>query len=182
MSEHMPQHEDPLNLRTLPTLAPGRDGWPAIAAALTADRRQRRLRRVALVGLPVTAGLALALGLGLQQWATEPLPAPEVHEVAAADAAAGVTGAATPELEPLIALSQRMESRLRLLRQAAGALPADRVVHQVELEDLVIQIDEALSGNPEDLGLWRQRVGLLMDLETLYSSSLRREYHQMASL
>jgi hypothetical protein len=184
MSEHTQQHDDPLNLRSLPPLESGHDGWPAIATALAAQRRQR-WRRVAVVGLPVAAALLLALGLGLRPSPPGPLPADAGAQMAAAEATAvadSAAGAGALALDKLIALSQRMESRLRVLRYSTGTLPAGSVVHQVELEDLVVQLDEELSRNPADLGLWRQRVSLLMDLETLYTNNLRREYHQMASL
>ena len=51
-----------------------------------------------------------------------------------------------------------------------------------ELEDLVVQVDEQLSRTPDSAALWSQRVDLLVDLERLYESGLRREYHRMASL
>jgi hypothetical protein len=85
-------------------------------------------------------------------------------------------------LDALVALSQRLEGRLRHIRTEVGRLPANAVVYQVELEDLVVQVDEELSRQPDSLALWNQRVALLLDLERLYENSLRREYDRIASL
>ncbi|MGD8681898.1 MAG: hypothetical protein PVJ33_16125, partial [Lysobacterales bacterium] len=86
------------------------------------------------------------------------------------------------QLDSLIALSQRLEGRLRLMRKQAGDMPSRALVYQVELEDLVVQVDDALSMNPDSVPLWNQRVNLLADLNTLYEDRLRREYRQIASL
>jgi len=82
----------------------------------------------------------------------------------------------------MITLSQRLEGRLRTIRAGMGDLPARSVVYQVELEDLIVQVDEELSIQPDSLSLWSQRVDLLMNLERLYENNLRRDYQQMASL
>ena len=82
----------------------------------------------------------------------------------------------------MVALSQQLETRLRGICAESGSLPSSDVVYQVELEDLVAQVDEELSRQPDSLVLWNQRVSLLMDLERLYENSLRREYHRIASL
>jgi hypothetical protein len=102
-------------------------------------------------------------------------------------APAEVAGATTESgaqdsLDAMIALSQQLEGRLRTIRADVGSLPSSAVVYQVELEDLVVQVDEELSRQPDSLPLWNQRVALLLDLERLYANSLRREYHRMASL
>lgn len=179
------KQEDPLNLQSLPLVAPPADGWPAVEAALRRDGRRRTLHRYAGAALAAAASLALAFGLFLR----EPLPAPQ-QEAAPAVAAHGAGEATGPDapgsreqtLDALIALSQRLETRLRLLRAEGGSLPAGAVVYQVELEDLVVQVDEELSQRPDSLALWNQRVSLLMDLERLYQDRLRREYRRMASV
>ncbi|MNC99181.1 hypothetical protein D3C83_173790 [compost metagenome] len=61
-------------------------------------------------------------------------------------------------------------------------MPAQTVVYQVELEDLVAQVDDALSLKPDSRELWSQRVNLLLDLEQLYQRELRRDDSNLASL
>ena len=69
-----------------------------------------------------------------------------------------------------------------LTRSQAGVMPTSSVIYQVELEDLVAQVDEALSMRPDSMDLWSQRINLMLDLSQLYQNELRREYHLMASL
>ena len=70
----------------------------------------------------------------------------------------GETVALSGNSDAMIALSQRLEGRLRPIRAGVGDLPARAVVYQVELEDLVVQVDEELSSRPDSLPLWSQRV------------------------
>lgn len=94
-------------------------------------------------------------------------------------------GASPPDADTiatLVGLSQQLESRLRGLRAEAGMLPADTLMYQVELEDLVVQVDDALSRRPDSRALWSQRVNLLLDLNQLYHQELRREQLPIASL
>ncbi len=71
---------------------------------------------------------------------------------------------------------------MRAYRSEIGGLPTDALVYQVELEDLVAQVDEQLSVNPDSTELWGQRVNLMLDLSRLYQNQLRRDYSRMASL
>ena len=87
-----------------------------------------------------------------------------------------------PTAESLIALSQKLENRLRMYRSQMGDLPADALVYQVELQDLIVQVDGELSLSPDSVDLWGQRVNLMMDVVRLYENSLRRDYRRMASL
>jgi hypothetical protein len=187
MQPVMQKQEDPFNLRGLPSVEPPRDGWPAIEAALRQDRRRRTNWRYAGAALAAAATVTLALGLSLRQ----PLPTPAEQPLTQAQPAAqqeliGATGAdsasPTDTLDSVITLSQRLERRLRDIRAGVGDLPASAVVYQVELEDLIVQVDEELSTQPDSLALWSRRVDLLIDLERLYANSLRRDYQQMASL
>ena len=175
------KQEDPLNLQSLPLVSPARDGWPAVEAALRRDARRRSLARYAAGALTAAATVTLALGLYRQQ------PTVESAGPVAADLAGDATQIQAPApaantLDALVALSQRLEGRLRHIRTEVGRLPANAVVYQVELEDLVVQVDEELSRQPDSLALWNQRVALLLDLERLYENSLRREYDRIASL
>jgi hypothetical protein len=185
------QAEDPLNLQSLPLVDPPDDAWPAIEAALLRrDSRQKRARRVG-GALAAVATVTLAVGLFFEG----PLrsPAPEVQpatnpgaatlartEGRAVDATTEPT--ADSQLSSLITLSQQLEERLRTMRQQVGDMPSGALVYQVELEDLVVQVDDALSINPDSMPLWSQRVDLLADLNMLYEDRLRREYRQVASL
>jgi hypothetical protein len=195
MTQLRQKQEDPLNLRSLPMVSAPADVWPAVEAALRQDLRRRMLWRIAGGALAAAATLALALGLHLRAPTDRRVEAERdlanrLHETPGTNAAAELPRTAAGEslaassatLETLITLSQQLEARLRTIRAEGGSLPASAVVYQVELEDLVIQVDEELSRDPESLALWSQRVSLLTDLEQLYENRLRREYHRMASL
>ena len=191
MKHLMQKQHDPLGLQGLPQVSPPRDGWPAIEAGLRRDRRRRTVRRYAASALAAAAVAVLALTLVVQQPLSElPAGAPgalsqrDQPPAEAGDAAASATDrtVSTATLDSLMTLSQRLESRLRRYRSGLGALPASDLVYQVELEDLVVQVDEELSAQPDSVPLWNQRVTLLRDLERLYQNSLRREYRQLASL
>jgi len=161
---HIMQKEtDPLNLGTLPAVAPPNDGWPAIRAGLEKQQRNRRWTRYSLSTLAAAAVVTLAVGLYVHQ------PEPD-------------TAAPPPALDSLIALSQQLETRVRTYRSEIGALPMESLVYQVELEDLIAQVDEELSANPDSAELWSRRVNLMLDLSGLYQNKLRRDYSRMASL
>lgn len=187
MQAVMQKKEDPFSLRGLPMVEPPGDGWPAIEAALRQDKQRRTAWRYAGAGLAAAATVTLVLGLVLRQ----PIPSAGeqalVQTATATQQSGSTANSAAPDnstetLEAMIALSQTLEGRLRNIRAGVGGLPANSVVYQVELEDLIVQVDEQLSVAPDSLPLWSQRVNLLMDLERLYENRLRREYRQMASL
>lgn len=176
------KQEDPLNLRSLPLVTPEADGWPEIQDALLQQGRKRNSRRLvgATLAVAATAVLTLALLVGKPfgqsgMRPTDTAALPPVEEPVSVPLQ-------EPTAESLIALSQKLESRLRLYRSQIGDLPADVLVYQVELQDLIVQVDGELSLNPESVDLWGQRVNLMMDVVRLYEDSLRRDYHRMASL
>lgn len=176
------KQEDPLNLRSLPLVTPDADGWPEIQGALMQQGRQRKTRRLLGGTLAVAASAILTLALlvgkpGPQPGVTpaETLAQPSIEEPVSAPLK-------EPTTESLIAMSQKLENRLRLYRSQMGDLPADVLVYQVELQDLIVQVDGELSLNPGSVELWGQRVNLMMDVVRLYEDSLRRDYHRMASL
>ncbi len=191
MHKVMQRHEDPLDLQSLPPLSPPQDGWPAIESALRNDQRRRRTRHYAVGTLAVAATITLVIGLvahfsapglnnpGPNDTAPQTAqnvghPAPDARGIASADGGNRV--------DLLVSLSLLLEQRLRILRSNVGDLPTGAAVYQVELEDLVAQVDEELSGQPRSAPLWNQRVSLLLDLKQLYENQLRREYRQVASL
>ena len=183
----MQKQQDPLNLRSLPEISPPNDLWPAIETDLQRHRHRRATVYRAAGGLAMAAAVVLAVGLVLRGPADGSAVQPTQPAVSTAAmppaAATGNAGTDSPaQLDALIAMSQRLERRLRHIRAEVGGLPARSVIYQVELEDLVVQVDEQLSRTPDSAALWSQRVDLLVDLERLYESGLRREYHQMASL
>jgi hypothetical protein len=191
-ADPMTQSRDPFGLSSLPGLQPPTDGWNAIATALQ-QQRSRRSRWIS--GLAVAASVTLALGLVVGLPPSEPvLPAGSVAQLeqprtdtqsqpeqeALPEAAAA---APTPEnLLTLQKLSQRLEQNLAYLRSGVGSMPAEMVVYQVELEDLVAQVDAAISQQPDSSQLWQQRVNLLLDLNQIYGEGLRRDDPYVASL
>ncbi|MBT8049342.1 MAG: hypothetical protein HKN57_00520 [Xanthomonadales bacterium] len=176
---YMQKERDPLNLGSLPAVPPPSDGWPAVRAELEKSHNRKRLLRYAGSALAIAATVVLALGVIIRQPAPEAVPA-------ALPGATQVT-AQTPDgtqktLDSLVALSQQLENRVRTIRADVGGMPTHSLVYQVELEDLIAQVDERLSMNPDSLELWSHRVNLLLDLSRLYENQLRRDYRRMASL
>ena len=180
----MQQERDPLNLSSLPQLSPPDDDWPAIATALRAHQGRRRLWQVAGSALAAAASIALAAGLILNRPSSLPVNEPAMVQSGIPQTAGPEAGeAATGELVgSLVSLSQRLETSLQHFRSEVSVMPTSSLIYQVELEDLVAQVDEELSMNPESTDLWSQRVNLLLDLTQLYKNELRRESHRMASL
>lgn len=176
------KQEDPLNLRSLPLISPDTDGWPEIQDALQQQAQKRNTRRLVGGTLAVAATAVFTLALLVGNPADRDGIAPsDTVALPAVDEPVSVP-LQEPTAESLIALSQKLEGRLRLYRSQLGDLPADILVYQVELQDLIVQVDGELSLNPESVDLWGQRVSLMMDVVRLYEDSLRRDYHRMASL
>lgn len=161
----MQQERDPLNLGSLPMASPPADGWPQIRAELEKTQKRKRQLRYSGSALALAAMLVIAVGVFIHQPA--PVQAP----------------ATVPQtLDALVSLSRQLENRVRSFRAEVGGMPTDALVYQVELEDLVAQVDDQLSMNPDSLDLWSHRVNLLLDLSQLYEKQLRRDYRRMASL
>jgi len=194
---------DPLGLGQLPAAKPIRDDWKAIRSALETDGGGLNGNGAARAPLPGTLpALALAASLllvaGLVLWLPErTTTGAGVHEAAPvelatapppqslqspAEAGALTSDDAERSREQLIALSQGMEQRLRLLREQVGYLPADSALYVAELEDLIARVDGQLGASPDSLDLWSQRVNLMLDLEVVFQHQFDREYGRMASL
>ena len=167
----MQKERDPLDLGSLPLVAPPSDSWAPVRAALVRHQRRKRITRYSGGLLAVAAMLMLAVGLFVHQPALAPPSVP---------ATAATTAPQT--LDSLITLSQQLENRVRTFRSEVGGMPTDSLVYQVELEDLIVQMDDELSMQPDSLELWSQRINLLLDLSQLYQNQLRRDYQRMASL
>jgi hypothetical protein len=179
----MQQERDPLNLGSLPQLTPPADDWPAIETALRASQRKRWMWKAGGGALAAAASVALVFSLLLNQPASQAVNQPALAAADPTQAEERADGQAKNELvASLISLSQRLETSLRHIRSEVGAMPTATLIYQVELEDLVAQVDEELSMNPDSTSLWSQRVNLLLDLTQLYKNELRRESHRMASL
>lgn len=182
-----PANDDPLGLGDLPLLDPPRDGWAEIEAALRERPARGRALRAGGGLLAVAATAVLAFGL----WFAAPpsdrsVPHPGTGaargETTPAPAEAVPAPLQEPPVEALMAMSRQLEERIRTYRGRAGDLPSDVLVYQVELQDLIVQVDEALSRAPESPQLWARRVNLLLDVDRLYENSLRRDYYRVASL
>ncbi len=185
------QVRDPFSLASLPELTPPTNGWAAVSAQL---QRQNRRSRNWFSGLAIAATVALVLGVvsilpkpHQQAPATESMLANESGIEASQTLLANSAESSEQKLGPenllsLQKLSQRLEKNLAVLRGGVGAMPAEMVVYQVELEDLVAQVDAAISQQPGSSELWRQRVNLLMDLNQIYGAGLRRDEPYVASL
>jgi len=180
----MQQERDPLNLGSLPLVEPPAGHWPAIATALRSQQGRRRLWKVAGGALAAAASIAVAATLVLNPAAIRPVNEPALarSDTSQAEEQAGTKAASEEIVTSLISLSQRLETSLRHIRSEVGVMPTVALIYQVELEDLVAQVDEELSMNPDSTSLWSQRVNLLLDLTQLYRNELRRESHRMASL
>lgn len=197
----MTQARDPFGLAGLPELQPPSDTWIAISARL---HQQSRRRQQWFSGLALAATVTLAIGVVALLPQVDSMPPVALTETVAEQEPMNPNNLAAGSLEPndirgqgrsygnpnlglenlqsLQRLSQRLEQNLNYLRTGVGAMPAEIVVYQVELEDLVAQVDAAISQQPESSELWRQRVNLLMDLNQIYGAGLRRDEPNLASL
>lgn len=179
---------DPLRLRKLPEPLPepGRvdHDWAVVLAALQA--RKTRRRQAWMGGLAAAASVALVVALlaltGREPAATDMSPQTVEAPAVGAPESGTAPPAAQPSTDKLIAMSQDMEQQLRFLREQVSSMPSEVVAYQVELQDLIGQVDDALSLAPDSKELWSQRLGLQMDLAKLYRSQLRRDHDRLASL
>jgi len=191
-----PVVRDPFNLSTLETV-PAPDGtWDGIEAAL---RQQRRWKH-SILGLSAAAVAVFALLTTIVQ--VDPFgPVAGTSQTSLAqekpDSAPGLPDATSPvsgsvsdssaeqpidQLLALQQLSRQLERNVRLFRTEVGPMSARDVVYTIELEDLVAQVDQAINQQPGSRVLWTQRINLLMDLNRIYSSELRRNQVPLASL
>jgi hypothetical protein len=136
-------------LKALPALRPTRDRWPEVAARIQAERRVRRQRVGALIGLAAAASIALGVAVGR---------------------AGGELGAGEQEIHQAMARSQALESALSQYHPENRVLDGRTAGIAQELEDRIARVDRELevaellerqSRDTQLLRLWRERVGLL---------------------
>ena len=190
-------------LRALPPLAPGRDGWSALAVELAPAARRPAPHRFALRAALAAGVLGVAAALLLLRspqhpatplaTAAPPAASNVVNDANAAKAtnaamdttAQGVTDGGDGE-SGLLALenrSQALERWLHDTRDAASPLPGPDLAAATEIENLIGLVDVELSSTSrkEALPLWRRRVNLLEDLTALRYSNYRLAETMLAS-
>ena len=186
MNHRRNEPADPLNLCSLPLVTSEDDAWPAIRDALLHRRRRSRAWRLGGAALATAATLVLALALTVNAPVPDTVPpnVPGTGDLLVEESGGDAQSLPLqqPSVESLIVMSRQLEARARQFRSRVGDLPVRQLVYQVELQDLIVQVDEGLSRDPESIELWSQRVNLLMDVVGLYENDLRRDYYRMASL
>lgn len=185
------EDQDPLRLSELqkpePTEGSMERDWEAVSAALDAGDRERRNIWIGTLAMAASVLFVIAL---ISLRGPEPVSNPGDQQMATQVEPGELTP--TPDAESqlpnqpttgdLISMSQSMERQLQAIRSQVGTMPSKMVVYQVELQDLIGQVDDALSLSPDSHELWGQRVELQMDLMKLYRNQLRRDYHRIASV
>ncbi len=143
-------HQRVARLKSLPSLRPTRDRWPAVRARFESERRARRLRRAGLVGLAAAASVALAVA---SKRVYQPIPA-----------------ATTAELSETMARSRALEAAIDRYHPESRVLDDHTARIAQELEDRIAAVDRQLEitdlmdanrRQAQELNLWRERVGLL---------------------
>lgn len=152
-------------LKALPTLRPSRDLFGTVHLRARAERRRRRLTRLAIGGLALAASVLLAVVVAQR---------PRDRELASVRT--------SPELEEAMARSQELERALaafdpdrQIVDGRAASITASiedrlaRVDRQIEVVDLM----DATNRDREALRLWRERVGLLDALVDVHLTGAR---------
>ena len=186
-------------LRALPLAAPGRDGWPALAAQLAGNSKSARpRRRVWRYGVPIALAAGLALALVVSHLLRHPpvtavttiatvAPANTSSSSSSAGNDANMTNATNIQTQENVGTqlagaqlaaaqnrSQALERWLRDTRYAASPLPSQDLVAASEIENLIGLVDVELASAPtRTLPLWQRRVALLEDLTALRYSNYR---------
>jgi hypothetical protein len=136
-------------LRALPSLRPARDHWPVLRQKLDQERRLRRARWVASVGIAMAAGLALVVLVQRADTGRD-----------LAEAAIDSVMARSSQLEQLIQ-SYNPDERVT---DGTTAMVAGQLEARIEQLDRQLELAQLAAGRragTEVLNLWRQRVGLL---------------------
>jgi hypothetical protein len=136
-------------LRALPSLRPARDRWPVLRQRLEVERRSRRIRRVAMAGLAMAAGIALVVLLRSSERRRD-----------TAEFAIDSVMVRSNQLEQLI----QSYNPDRRVTDGATALVAGQLEDRIAQLDRQLELAQFTPGRRQDeavLQLWRQRVGLL---------------------
>ncbi len=142
-------HQRVARLKALPALRPTRDRWPTVAARVRQERRERRRRVSALIGLAAAASIALGVVVGGRS---------------------GRPISGEQEIHQAMARSQALESALNRFHPDERVLDGRTAGIAQELEDRIARVDRELemadllerqSRDQQLLKLWRERVGLL---------------------
>ncbi len=136
-------------LRALPALRPARDQWPLLRSRLNADRRHRRRRWVAGIGVALAAGLTLVV---LARQADRGRDRSELA------------------IDSVMTRSDQLEQLIQSYNPDERITDGTTARLAGQLEDRIAQVDQQLElarqaagrrNGSEVLQLWRQRVGLL---------------------
>jgi hypothetical protein len=158
---------DPLGLQQLPERRAPAALWPAIEARLQPQAKRRP--RSAWLELAAAAAVAALIVVQLS-------PAP-LSDSDPETLTANETGSqATPALDKLeddslpLDAAQRLSAVLEaeLQRSRRHALPAEALAGLVWTETELRLTDELLAEDPANVELWRQRIGLLGELNRRY--------------
>jgi hypothetical protein len=137
-------------LRALPTLSPATDEFPAVRQRMTLDRRQRRWRGVATVGLAAAASLVITV-IGRDLLMPTRLDAEQ-------------------SLRGEISRSQLLEQKLHAFNPDERVMDGRTIAVVIQLENEIASIDARLAETARlenaarverELKLWRERVGLM---------------------
>jgi predicted anti-sigma-YlaC factor YlaD len=147
-------HQRVAQLRSLATLNPPRDRWPAVRATILAERRRNRLVRFRWGTVALAASLAGIVTMRSVQREQ-------------------VNATRTQDIQSLVSRSQQLENALRELDPASRVMSVTTAGAVAELEDRIAAVDAELDQGPamardDLLGLWRQRVQLMEGLVNVH--------------
>ena len=151
--------DNAIDFSRMPDSAPPDDLWPAITGELDRRGRRRFVQRLSALAAMVTVVVLATVLLD-----APPGPGPGYGPDPVAGQGAGASEVTLAELR---AQSAVLEASLSRQRQ--------RVVDGAGLESLIwletelAWLDEQIMDDPDDRGLWRERVGLLIELNRRYA-------------
>ena len=143
-------HQRTARLRALPLLAPAGNEFPAVRERVATDRRARRWRVVATVGLAAAAAL--------------------VFTVIGRDLVHPPRLDAEQQLQNAMSRSAQLELRLRDWNPDQRVIDGQTAAVVIQLEDRIADLDARLQAaardthrepTAEEVKLWQQRVGLM---------------------